>query len=116
MSPKPVSLFCQVGFQPKKQGSTYFHRIEGDIPFGGTLELEDESEIRPYSVEDILGGRLDYDRLPLVLRETIMAVAQCTCNAIASENPKQAKLLDFTRVVVTFRPYEGEEEEKVTMH
>lgn len=116
MSSKPVSLFCQVGFQPKKQGSTYFHRVDWDIPYGEEMVIEDQREIRPYSVEQILAGSLDFDRLPLLLRNTITKVAQNTHDIIVSESPKQGKLLDFTRMVVTFRPYEGEEEEKVTVH
>lgn len=116
MPPKPLILFCQVGFHEKKRGKTYFHRVDWDIPYGEEMVIEDQREIRPYSVDQILAGSLDFDRLPHLLRNTIMKVAQNTHDVIVSESPKQGKLLDFTRMVVTFRPYDSEEEEKVTVH
>lgn len=97
------TLFCQVGFGYKDDPeSIYFHEKDG-AAIGFQIRLPDEEELLdPFSVADLVAGRIDFDLLPEHMRELMYRLAERAFEMIQSDNPNESIKLNPKDIEAAF--------------
>ena len=103
METSQTTIFCQIGFGYKKTPEdVYFHAPNGEAIWFEITINDIEACLDPFSMEDLVAGKIDFDLLPQVLRDTINKLALRTFEVISKDSPQESAKLDPTDAEALF--------------